>query len=107
MTVLPQRMTQVQDQEFLEYLIKALVDHPEDVKIDRRVDEKGVLLTVQVNAGDMGQVIGKRGATAGAIRAFLKIIGNRNNSNVSVKIEEPEGGRQMRPEASGTPEGGW
>jgi len=69
--------------------------------VDRRVDEKGVLLTVKVNAADMGQVIGKRGATASAIRAFLRIIGNRNNSNVSVKIEEPEGGRQMPIEGPG------
>jgi len=94
-------MAQVQDQEFLEYLIKALVDHPEDVKVDRKVDDRGVLLNVKVNPQDMGQVIGKRGATASAIRAFLRIVGSRNNSNVSVKIDEPEGGRPMLREEGG------
>jgi len=80
------------DQEFLEYVIKALVDHPEDVKIDRRVDEMGVLLSLKVNPEDMGQIIGKAGATARAIRSLVRIVGLKNHARVNLKIEEPEGG---------------
>jgi len=82
------------DQEFLEYLIKALVDHPEDVKIDRRVDEMGVLLSLKVNPEDMGQIIGKAGATARAIRNLVRIVGLKSHARVNLKIEEPEGGRE-------------
>ncbi len=80
------------DQEFLEYLVKALVDHPDDVKVDRKVDEMGVLLSLKVNAQDMGQVVGRQGATAKAIRSLLRIVGIKNNARVNLKIEEPEGG---------------
>jgi predicted RNA-binding protein YlqC (UPF0109 family) len=79
------------DQEFLEYLIKSLVDHPDDVKVDRKVDEMGVLLSLHVNAQDMGQVVGRQGATAKAIRSLLRIVGVKNNARVNLKIEEPEG----------------
>ena len=81
------------DIEFLEYVVKALVDHPKDVKIERKVDEMGVLLSVRVNPEDMGQLIGKKGSTAGAIRNLLRIIGLKNQARVNLKIEEPEGGR--------------
>ena len=81
------------DQEFLEYLIKALVDHPEDVKIDRKVDEMGVLLSLKVHPEDMGQIIGKEGSTARAIRGLIRIVGLKNHARVNLKIEEPEGGR--------------
>jgi predicted RNA-binding protein YlqC (UPF0109 family) len=80
------------DQEFLEYLVKSLVDHPEDVKIERTVDERGVFLKLHVNAADMGQVVGRKGVTAIAIRSLLKIVGIKNNARVNFKIEEPEGG---------------
>ncbi len=80
------------DQEFLEYLVKSLVDHPDDVRVDRKVDEMGVLLTLHVNAVDMGQVVGRQGVTAKAIRSLLKIVGVKNNARVNLKIEEPEGG---------------
>ena len=79
------------DQEFLEYLVKSLVDHPDDVKVDRKVDEMGVLLSLRVNAQDMGQVVGRQGATAKAIRSLLRIVGVKNNARVNLKIEEPEG----------------
>jgi predicted RNA-binding protein YlqC (UPF0109 family) len=86
------------DQEFLEYLVKSLVDHPDDVKIDRKVDEMGVLLSLHVNAADMGQVVGRQGATAKAIRSLLRIVGIKNNARVNLKIEEPEGStRGLRP----------
>ena len=86
------------DQEFLEYLVKSLVDHPDDVKVDRKVDERGVLLTLHVHPLDMGQVVGRKGATAMAIRSLLKIVGVKNNALVNLKIDEPEGGRGPRRE---------
>ena len=87
------------DQEFLEYLVKSLVDHPEDVKVDRKVDEMGVLLSLHVNPMDMGQVVGRQGATAKSIRSLLRIVGVKNNARVNLKIEEPEGStRGPRPQ---------
>jgi len=80
------------DQQFLEYVIKSLVDKPEDVKIDRTVDEMGVLLKLTVNRDDMGKVIGRSGATAKAIRTILRVVGMKNDARVNLKIEEPEGG---------------
>ena len=79
------------DQEFLEYLVKSLVDHPDEVKVDRKVDEMGVLLSLRVNPMDMGQVVGRQGATAKSIRSLLRIVGIKNNARVNLKIEEPEG----------------
>jgi hypothetical protein len=79
------------DKEFLEYIVKALVNHPEDVKVDRQVDEMGVLLTLKVNPLDMGQIIGRNGSTAQAIRSLLKIVGVKNHARVNLKIVEPEG----------------
>jgi len=81
------------DQDFLEYIIKALVDHPEDVKVDRKVDEMGVLLSLKVNPEDMGQIIGRAGSTARSIRSLVRIVGLKNHARVNLKIEEPEGGR--------------
>lgn len=81
------------DKAFLEYVVKALVDNPNDVKIDRSVDEMGVLITMSVNPSDMGKIIGRQGNTAKAIRTLLRVIGMKNNARVNLKIEEPEGGR--------------
>jgi len=89
------------DQAFLEYVVKALVDHPDDVKIDRRVDEMGVLLTLKVNPEDMGQIVGRQGSTAKAIRTLVRIVGLKNHARVNLKIEEPEGGRGPRSRAGG------
>jgi len=80
-----------QDQEFLEYIVKALVDHPEDVKTDRSVDEMGVLITLHLNPQDMGQVIGRQGQTAKAIRTLLRVVGAKRKARVNLKINEPEG----------------
>lgn len=82
------------DQAFLEYVIKALVDKPEDVKVDRRVDEMGVLMTLSVNPEDMGKIIGRQGNTAKAIRTLLRVIGMKNNARVNLKINEPAGGQR-------------
>lgn len=84
------------DQEFVDFVVKALVDHPNDVKVDRKVDEMGVLISVKVNPEDMGSIIGRRGDTARAIRSLVRVIGLRNNARVNLKIEEPEGGRVSR-----------
>lgn len=81
------------DKAFLEYVVKALVDNPDDVKIDRTVDEMGVLITMTVNSADMGKIIGRQGNTAKAIRTLLRVIGMKNNARVNLKINEPEGGR--------------
>lgn len=80
------------DKAFLEYIVKALVDNPNDVVIDRTVDEMGVLITMTVNAADMGKIIGRQGNTAKAIRTLLRVIGMKNNARVNLKINEPEGG---------------
>jgi len=93
------------DQDFLEFLIKAVVDHPEDVKVDRKVDEMGVLLTLKVNPEDMGQIIGRSGSTARAIRSLVRIVGLKNHARVNLKIEEPEGGRGPARERKDSPEG--
>ncbi|HOK20731.1 MAG TPA: KH domain-containing protein [Candidatus Paceibacterota bacterium] len=79
------------DQEFLEYIVKALVDYPEDVKVTRTIDEMGVLLTLKVNPKDMGRIIGRQGSTVRAIRSLTRLIGLRHNARVNLKIEEPEG----------------
>ena len=90
MTELPQ------DKDFVEYVVKALVDHPEDVKVERTIDEMGVLITLSVNPTDMGMVIGREGANAKALRTLLRVIGARNNARVNLKINEPEGGQRDR-----------
>lgn len=81
------------DQEFLDFLIRALVDNPDAVKTDRKVDEMGVLITLTVDPADMGKIIGRNGQTAKAIRSLLRVVGVKNNARVNLKIEEPEGGR--------------
>jgi len=84
------------DEQFLEYVVKALVDNPSDVKVERKVDEMGVLLSLKVNPEDMGQIVGREGSTARAIRSLVRIIGIKNHARVNLKIEEPEGGRGPR-----------
>jgi len=80
-----------QDQQVLEYVTKALVDHTESVKITRTIDERGVLLSLDVHAEDMGKIIGKMGNTAKAIRTILRVVGIKNGARVNLKINEPEG----------------
>jgi predicted RNA-binding protein YlqC (UPF0109 family) len=78
------------DVEFIEYIVKAIVEKPEAVKITRTVDEMGVLLTLEVDKEDMGKIIGKSGQTAKALRILLRVVGSKNNSRVNLKIVEPE-----------------
>jgi predicted RNA-binding protein YlqC (UPF0109 family) len=98
-------MAKDNDKEFLEFIVKALVDHPDDVKIDRKVDEMGVLLSLKVNPEDMGQIIGRAGSTARAIRSLVRIVGLKNHARVNLKIEEPEGGRTPTRERKASSEG--
>ncbi|MHB9019518.1 MAG: KH domain-containing protein [Minisyncoccota bacterium] len=86
------------DQAFLEYLVKSIVENPDKVEITRKVDEMGVLLTLKVDAKDMGLIVGRQGSTASAIRSLLRIVGIRNNARVNLKIEEPEGSTFQRAE---------
>ena len=86
-----------QDQEFVEMVVKAIVNHPEDVRTERDIDERGVLITLHINPDDMGYVIGRRGQTAQSIRTLLKIVGAKMNARVNLKIYEPEGSRGPRP----------
>lgn len=81
------------DQEFLDYVIRALVDNPDDVKVERKVDEMGVLLTLHISPQDMGKIIGRNGNTAKSIRNLLRVVGLKNQARVNLKIEEPAGGR--------------
>ena len=86
------------DQAFLEYVVKALVDDPSVVQVERKVDEMGVLLTLHVAQPDMGKLIGRSGSTAKAIRTLLRVVGIKNNARVNLKIAEPEGSTYVRPE---------
>ena len=91
------------DVQFLEYVVKALVSHPDDIKIKRTVDEMGVLMTLDVHPDDMGKVIGRAGNTAKAIRILLRVVGMKNNARINLKINEPAGANAWRaPNAIGT-----
>ena len=95
-----------QDQEFVEYIVKALVDHPTDVKTERVVDEMGVLITLHLNAEDMGQVIGRMGQTAKAIRTLLRVVCAKRKARVNLKIYEPEGSHRGPRREMGQDRGG-
>ena len=84
------------DKEFVEYVVKALVDNPDDVQVERTLDERGVLLTLKLNPADMGYVIGRQGQTARALRTLLRVVGSRNDARLNLKIEEPEGSTRGR-----------
>jgi hypothetical protein len=92
----------MKDQEFVEYVVKALVDNADKVKVERRVDEMGVLITLDVDAADMGKIIGRDGATAKALRTLLRVVGMKNNARVNLKINEPEGRSGQAPQEEGS-----
>ena len=89
-------MSDKADQEFVEYIVKAIVENPNDVKTERTVDEMGVLILLSVNPEDMGKIIGKDGRTAKSIRTLLRVLGAKNNARVNLKISEPEGGAGIK-----------
>ncbi len=88
------------DQQFLDQVIKALVDHPNDIQINRTVDEMGVLLTLTVHPDDMGKIIGRDGNIAKALRTLLRVVGMKHNARVNLKINEPVGGKRVQGERS-------
>lgn len=88
-----------EDQAFVEYVVKAMVDHPEEVSSDRTVDEMGVLITLKVSPQDLGQIIGRQGQTAKSLRTLLRVVGAKNHARVNLKIYEPEESRRMRHQA--------
>lgn len=91
------------DKDFVEYIIKNIVNNPNDVVVTRKTDEMGVLIEVTVNTADMGLLIGRAGTTAKAIRILARIIGMRNNARVNLRIIEPEGSTHQRaPHAEGS-----
>lgn len=83
--------TQGPDRDFIEYIVKQIVEHPDQVEVTRTVDEMGVLITLKVSRDDMGKIIGKAGQTAKALRVLLRVIGSKNNARVNLKIVEPDG----------------
>lgn len=91
------------DQEFVEYVVKALVDNPDSVSSERTVDEMGVLITLKVDSTDLGQVIGRQGQTAKSIRTLLRVVGAKNHARVNLKIYEPDNMRGSKPRHSDTP----
>jgi len=95
-----------QDQQFVEYVVKAIVNHPDDVKTERTVDERGVLITLHINPADMGYVIGRQGQTARSVRTLLRIVGAKSNARVNLKIYEPEESRRAHMAAQGADAGG-
>lgn len=74
------------DQQFVEFVIKSLVTKPDAVQVERRIDEKGVLLELTVDPEDLGRVIGKRGATAQSVRTLLRALGTKNDARYNLKI---------------------
>ncbi|MFA6486604.1 MAG: KH domain-containing protein [Candidatus Magasanikbacteria bacterium] len=84
------------DQQFIETVVKAIVNNPDKVKTERIIDERGVLITLDVDPADMGYVIGRSGQTARSLRTLLKIVGAKHNARVNLKINEPVGGRGPR-----------
>lgn len=79
------------DQQFVEYIVKSLVGHPDDVVVERIIDEKGVLLSLTVNPEDLGRVIGKRGITAQSLRTLLRALGTKNDARYNLKIVNTDG----------------
>ncbi|NTU69884.1 KH domain-containing protein [bacterium] len=85
------------DQEFVDYVVKTLVDNPDKVETSRTIDERGVLIELKVDPSDMGKIIGKEGKTAKSIRTLLRVVGAKNDARVNLKIVEPEGSERPQP----------
>lgn len=95
-----------QDQQFVEFVVKSLVDHPDQVKTERTVDEMGVLISLHLSPEDMGQVIGRQGQTAKALRTLLRVVGAKHKARVNLKIVEPEGSMHRERVAARSASGG-
>lgn len=92
------------DQQFVEYIVKSLVNNPDDVVVERVIDEKGVLLTLTVNPSDLGRVIGKRGVTAQSLRTLLRALGTKNEARYNLKIVNNDDDSESYTAASGDTE---
>lgn len=90
--------TEMSDQEYVESIVKPIVDHPDDVVTNRTLDERGVLIQLTVNQEDMGKVIGREGRTAKSIRSLLRVFGARTDARINLKIVEPDGGEVRIPD---------
>jgi len=88
------------DQQLLEFVVKSIASKPDAVKVERKVDEMGVLLTLKVDPDDMAQMIGRQGSMAKALRTILKVAGAKNKARVNLKIDEPEGSSRVSRAAS-------
>ncbi|MEX1064054.1 MAG: KH domain-containing protein [Candidatus Paceibacterota bacterium] len=96
-------MANYTDREFVEYVVKQIVNKPDNVEVTRKTDEMGVLIEVKVDPEDMGLLIGRAGSTAKAVRTLARIVGMRNNARVNLRIVEPEGStRQPRQDGEKT-----
>lgn len=95
-------MSSTIDQQFVEYVVKSLVGHPDDVVVERVIDEKGVLLSLTVNPEDLGRVIGKRGVTAQSLRTLLRALGTKNDARYNLKIVNTDGGRDFHVSSDST-----
>ncbi len=85
------------DQQFVEFIVKALVNKPDEVKTERKIDDQGILITVTTATEDTGYVIGKAGKTAIAIRTLLATLGAKSNSRISFRIDAPDNGKRRAP----------
>lgn len=95
------------DQQFVEYVIKSLVTKPDEVKVERRIDEKGVLIELTVDPEDLGRVIGKRGATAQSVRTLLRALGTKNDARYNLKIVDNGVGSDRRSSDDSGNGGNW
>ncbi len=95
------------DQQFVEYVIKSLVTKPDEVKVERRIDEKGVLIELTVDPEDLGRVIGKRGATAQSVRTLLRALGTKNDARYNLKIVDNGVGSDRRSSDDSGKGGNW
>ncbi len=96
--------TEMTDQEYVESMVKPIVDNPDDVVTTRTLDERGVLIALSVNPADMGKVIGREGRTAKAIRSLLRVFGARSDARINLKIVEPDGGEVRMDESVDMPD---
>ena len=92
------------DQQFVEYVVKSLVSNPDDVVVERLIDEKGVLLTLTVHPDDLGRVIGKRGVTAQSLRTLLRALGTKNDARYNLKIVNNDDERENYEASAPMPE---
>ena len=91
------------DQQFVEYIVKTLVNNPDKVVVEREIDERGVLLSLSVDPEDVGRVIGKRGATAQSIRTLLRVLGTKNGARYNLKVVNTDEGGVVTEDSSNAP----